>query len=78
MKKNVKKGLLILLKGAVMEEVKKSEKTDPPICPVIIHQPKRPRKQKNTNSATFTVNSAIGIFFLSGLMQNQRGNKSNS
>ncbi|MEE1249970.1 MAG: cyclic lactone autoinducer peptide [Lachnospiraceae bacterium] len=44
MKKNVKKGLLILLKGAVMEEVKKSEKTDPPICPVIFHQPKRPRK----------------------------------
>lgn len=43
MKKNAKKGLLILLKSVVRTEVKKSEKMDPPICPFFLHQPKRPR-----------------------------------
>lgn len=43
MKKEIKKGALIILERAIRLEVRKNEKANPPICPLVMHQPKRPK-----------------------------------
>lgn len=45
MKKKVEKALLNIVKKVVSLEVQKNDGGDPPICPLILHQPKRPKKQ---------------------------------
>ncbi len=45
MKKKVEKGLLSIVEKVVRLEVQKNDGGDPPICPFILHQPKRPKKQ---------------------------------
>ena len=47
MKKKLEKRLLGVLEKVIRLEVQKNESNDPgdpPICPFILHQPKRPRK----------------------------------
>lgn len=44
MKREVKNGLLNVLERTVRMDIQKAEKNGPPICPLILHQPKRPKK----------------------------------
>lgn len=44
MKKDFKKNVLVVLERAIRLEVQKNEKGNLPICPLILHQPKRPKK----------------------------------
>lgn len=46
MKKESKKMMLCILERMVRLEVEKAENANPPICPFIMHQPKRPKKSK--------------------------------
>lgn len=46
MSKDVKKGLLSIMEKAVRHEVEKNGNDGSRYCPVILHQPKRPKKQK--------------------------------
>lgn len=45
MEKKIEKSVLKLIGKAISVEVKKSEREGLPICPVILHQPKRPIKK---------------------------------
>lgn len=44
MKRILKNGLLNILDKVVKTEVQKSEIGGTPICPLILHQPKRPKR----------------------------------
>lgn len=46
MERKIEKNVLTLIEKAISVEVKKSEKDGFPICPVILHQPKRPVKKE--------------------------------
>lgn len=46
MSKNIKRGLLSIMEKAVRLEVEKNGNNVSKYCPVILHQPKRPKKQK--------------------------------
>lgn len=46
MKKNSKKVMLSILEKTVRVEVEKTEHANPPICPFIMHQPKRPKRSE--------------------------------
>lgn len=48
MSKNIKKGLLGIVERAIRIEVERNENNGSQFCPVILHQPKRPKKQKET------------------------------
>lgn len=48
MKKTVQKNLLGILEKAVRAEVERNEKNILQYCPVIVHQPKRPKKFAET------------------------------
>lgn len=50
MNKNIKKGLLSIVERVIRIEVEKNETNDSQFCPVILHQPKRPKKQKENSS----------------------------
>ena len=46
MERKLEKKVLKLIERAISSEIKKSEKDGWPICPVILHQPKRPVKKE--------------------------------
>lgn len=46
MERKIEKNVLKLIKKVIGSEVKKSEADGLPICPVILHQPKRPVKKE--------------------------------
>lgn len=48
MNKTVQKNLLGILEKAVRAEVERNEKSILQYCPVIVHQPKRPKKFAET------------------------------
>lgn len=43
---NIKKGMLSMMERAIKFEVEKNGNNASQYCPVILHQPKRPKKQK--------------------------------
>ncbi len=43
MKKSIQKEMFSVLEKVVRLEVEKNKITTPPICPFILHQPKRPK-----------------------------------
>lgn len=45
MNKSVKKGVLSVTEKLVRMEVKRSENDKLPLCPLILHQPKRPKRK---------------------------------
>jgi cyclic lactone autoinducer peptide len=46
MKKKVEKSLLSIVEKVVRVEVQKNNGSELQICPFILHQPKRPKKQQ--------------------------------
>ena len=45
MKENLEKGLLSIVEKVVRLEIQKNDDGNLPICPFVLHQPKRPKKQ---------------------------------